>query len=262
MNMFLQDFTDTQIEIGDTFRQPKFTVEKKLMRFDYVVANPMWNQDNYGADAYEADSFERFKDGFASKSSADWGWVQHIWASLKDNGRAAVVLDTGAVSRGSGSQQTNKERDIRKEFVEKDRVEGVILLPENLFYNTTAPGVIILLNRLKPLDRKGEFLLINAADYFVKGDPKNILTQEGIKAVREVYCNWETREKLSKVVKLEELRVADYNLSPSQFVDVSEKFVHRGITDIVADLAAAKEEREWADKDLAEVLAKLNFTEN
>ncbi|MBD2773497.1 SAM-dependent DNA methyltransferase [Iningainema sp. BLCCT55] len=260
MNMFLQDFTDTQIEIGDTFRQPKFTVEKKLMRFDYVVANPMWNQDNYGADAYEADSFERFQDGIAAKSSADWGWVQHIWASLKDNGRAAVVLDTGAVSRGSGSQQTNKERDIRKEFVEKDRVEGVILLPENLFYNTTAPGVVILLNRLKPLDRKGEFLLINAADYFVKGDPKNILTQEGIKAVTEVYRNWETREKLSKVVKLEELRAADYNLSPSQFVDVSEKVVHRPLTDIVADLAAAKQEREWADKDLAEVLAKLNFT--
>lgn len=83
MNMFLQDFTDTQIEIGDTFRQPKFTVDKKLMRFDYVVANPMWNQDNYGADAYEADSFERFQDGIASKSSADWGWVQHIWASSR-----------------------------------------------------------------------------------------------------------------------------------------------------------------------------------
>ncbi|MEH2180552.1 type I restriction-modification system subunit M [Nostoc sp.] len=259
MNMFLQDFTDTQIAIGDTFRQPKFTVDKKVMRFDYVVANPMWNQDNYGADAYEEDSFERFKDGIASKSSADWGWVQHIWASLKDNGRAAVVLDTGAVSRGSGSQNKNQERDIRKEFVERDRVEGVILLPENLFYNTTAPGVVILLNRLKPLNRKGEFLLINAADYFVKGDPKNILTKEGIKAVGEVYRNWETREKLSKVIKLEELREADYNLSPSQFVDVSDKVVHRAIADILTDLAVARQDREWADKDLAEVLAKLNL---
>jgi len=113
MNMFLQDFTDSQIEIGDTFRQPKFTVDKKLMRFDYVVANPMWNDDNYDADAYEADSFERFKDGIAHKNTADWGWVQIIWASLKDNGRAAVVLDTGAVSRGSGSKNKDKERDIR-----------------------------------------------------------------------------------------------------------------------------------------------------
>ncbi|MGI8500398.1 MAG: N-6 DNA methylase, partial [Hassallia sp.] len=149
--------------------------------------------------------------------------------------------------------------DIRKVFVERDRVEGVILLPENLFYNTTAPGVIILLNRLKPLNRKGEFLLINASDYFVKGDPKNILTKEGIKAVGEVYGNWETREKLSKVVKLEELREADYNLSPSQFVDVSDKVVHRAIADILTDLAVARQEREWADKDLAEVLANLRL---
>ena len=52
----------------------------------------------------------------------------------------AVVLDTGAVSRGSGNQGSNKERGIRKSFVEADLVEAVVLLPENLFYNTTAPA--------------------------------------------------------------------------------------------------------------------------
>ena len=82
----------------------------------------------------------------APSSSADWAWVQHILASLKENGRAAIVLDTGAVSRGSGSQNTDRERDIRKKFVEEDLIEGVILLPENLFYNTSAPGIILLLN--------------------------------------------------------------------------------------------------------------------
>ncbi len=219
----------------------------------------MWNDDNYDADDYEADSFERFQIGIASKSTADWGWMQHIWTSLKDHGRGAVILDTGAVSRGSGSQQTNKERDIRKEFIERDRVEAVVLLPENLFYNTTAPGVIIFVNRAKPTYRKGEVLLINAADYFIKGDPKNILTKEGIKVVGEVFRAWKTREKLSKVITIEQLREADYNLSPSQFVDISEKFIHRDITDILADLAAAKQAREWADKDLDEVLVKLNL---
>jgi len=259
MNMFLQDFTDAQIEIGDTFRQPKFTQDNKLVRFDYIVSNPMWNDDNYDVDDYEADSFERFKVGIAPKNTADWGWMQHVWVSLKDHGRAAVILDTGAVSRGSGSQNKDRERDIRKEFVEKDRVEAVILLPENLFYNTTAPGVVILLNRAKPAGRKGEFLLINAADYFFKGDPKNIFTQEGIEVVREVYQNWETREKLSKVVNLLELQEADYNLSPSQFVDISEKFIHRSIVDILVDLTVARQERAWADKDLDEVLGKLNL---
>ena len=119
---------------------------------------------------------------------------QHIYASLNSQGRAAVVLDTGAVSRGSGSKSNNRERDIRQRFVEDDIIECVILLPENLFYNTTAPGVIILLNHDKPLNRKNQLLLINASNYFVKRKPKNELTSEGIGAIIEVYRQWETRE--------------------------------------------------------------------
>ncbi|MEZ4522220.1 MAG: N-6 DNA methylase [Thermomicrobiales bacterium] len=57
--------------------------------------------------------------GIPPASSADWGWLQHaLLASLKDHGRMAVVLDTGAVSRGSGNTGSNRERDIRKAFIE------------------------------------------------------------------------------------------------------------------------------------------------
>ena len=69
------------------------------------------------------------------------------------------MLDTGAVSRGSGNKGDNKERDIRRWFVEKDLVEAVILLPENLFYNTTAAGLITVINRHKAADRAGKILL-------------------------------------------------------------------------------------------------------
>ena len=103
---------------------------------------------------YENDQWKRFEYGAAPSSSADWGWLQHIAASLNDNGRAAVVLDTGAVSRGSGSKSSNKEKLIRQGFVEADLIEGVVLLPENLFYNTPAPGIIVVLNRNKPPRRK------------------------------------------------------------------------------------------------------------
>jgi type I restriction enzyme M protein len=75
--------------------------------------------------------------------------MQHILASLKTKGRAAVVLDTGAASRGSGSANNNKETDVRRWFVEQDLIEGVIYLPEDLFYNTTAPGIIIVVSRAK-----------------------------------------------------------------------------------------------------------------
>jgi type I restriction enzyme M protein len=260
MNMFLHDFTDSFFAIGDTFRHPGFTARGAgLKRFDCVVANPMWNQDNYDEAFYEQDQWNRFAYGTPPNSSADWGWVQHILASLNDRGRAAIVLDTGAVSRGSGSKSSNKEKEIRKAFVENDFVEGVILLPENLFYNTTAPGIILLLNRAKPGERKGQILLVNASAYFVKEKPKNRLTDEGIAAVVEVYRTWETREKLSRVITLDETRASDYNLSPSQFVDVNDRAHHRPLAEITRDVNTARAERERADAQLAQVLAQLGL---
>lgn len=146
MNAFLHGM-EAEIALGDTMHRPAFTEgDGRLRQFDLVTANPMWNQ-KFDAANYENDTYERFKHGFPPSSSADWGWVQHMAASLNDAGRMAVVLDTGAVSRGSGNQGSNKERDIRKQFVEADLVEAVLLLPENLFYNTTAPGIVMVINK-------------------------------------------------------------------------------------------------------------------
>jgi len=102
------------------------------------------------------------------------------------------VLDTGAVSRGSGNSGSNRERDIRKKFVESDLIEAVILLPENLFYNTTAPGIILVVNRRKP--HPGEILLINASQQFAKGRPKNHLTEEHIARIAALYQEWRAEE--------------------------------------------------------------------
>ena len=262
MNAFLHDFIGADIQIGDTFRNPRFVENSSsLQRFDYVVANPMWNQKEYNDAFYESDNWNRFSYGIAPSSSADWGWVQHILASLKDNGRAAIVLDTGAVSRGSGSQNTDRERDIRKKFVEQDLVEGVVLLPENLFYNTTAPGIILLLNRNKPAEHKEQILLINLSQHFEKGKPKNILTDDAIAAATEIYQAWESREKLSDIITLEDAQKTDYNLSPSQFVDVGDKVEHRPVNEILSDLTEARITREKADKALEDVLARLGLNE-
>lgn len=262
MNAFLHDFIGADIQIGDTFRNPRF-VEKSssLQRFDYVVANPMWNQKEYDEAFYENDNWSRFSDGTAPSSSADWGWVQHILASLKNDGRAAIVLDTGAVSRGSGSKNADRERDIRKKFVERDLIEGVVLLPENLFYNTSAPGIILLLDRNKPSERKEQILLINLSQHFEKRKPKNILTDEGIDAATEVYQAWESREKLSSVITLGDAQKTDYNLSPSQFIDVGDKVEHRPVNEILADLTEARIAREKADKALEDVLSRLGLNE-
>ena len=260
MNMFLHDYTDSMFAIGDTFTKPGFAAEGAgLKQFDYVIANPMWNQKNYGESFYENDQFKRFERGVAPSSSADWGWLQHIAASMNDSGRAAVVLDTGAASRGSGSKSSDKEKTIRQAFVEVDLIEAVVLLPENLFYNTTAPGIIAVLNRHKDNARKGQFLLINASAFFVKKKPKNELTDDGIAAVAEVFHQWESRKKLSRVVTLLEVEETDFNLSPSLFVETNDTTVHRPLRAIVNDLKKAAEERKRADEALSVLLGQLRL---
>ena len=163
MNMIIHDM-EGEIEIGDTFKNPKFRNKTgKLRTFDRVVANPMWNQDWFTENDYDNDELDRFPPGagFPGKSSADWGWVQHMHASLNDKGRAAVVLDTGAASRGSGNAGTNKEKTVRQWFIDHDLIESVLYLPENLFYNTSAPGIILFLNKAKPKKQQGKIFLVN-----------------------------------------------------------------------------------------------------
>ena len=259
MNMFLHDFTDSHFAIGDTFRRPGFAAAGSgLQRFDYVVANPMWNQSNYDDGFYDNDSWSRFEMN-PPGSTADWAWAQHIVASLNETGRAAVVFDTGAVSRGSGTKNTNRERDIRKWFVEEDWIEAVVLLPENLFYNTTAPGVVIVFNRKKAEERKGEVLLVNAPRLFKKGKPKNELTEDGLSKVSKAFHEWADVEGLSQKVDLDTVRKADYNLSPAISVNVGDVVEHRPLAEILDDLQAARADREMADEKLARVIEALGL---
>ena len=249
MNIFIHDM-DAEIALGDTMNHPAFKKEDgSLMEFDLIATNPMWNQD-FPQSVYENDPFNRFTFGFPPSSSADWGWIQHINASLKENGKAAVVLDTGSVSRGSGAEGNNRERDIRKKFVEQDLIETVVLLPENLFYNTPAPGVIIILNKNKK--HKNQILLINASEKFEKGRPKNVLA--GIDEIAEVYHNWKEIEKFSRVITKEEAQKNDYNLSPSRYITIAEEEEVLSVDDAIILVKEAEEERKRAEKELKEIL--------
>jgi len=169
----------------------------------------------------------------------------------------AVVLDTGAVSRGSGNQGSNRERDIRKAFVEADLIEAVLLLPENLFYNTTAPGVILVINRRKR--HAGEILLINAGPLFAKGRPKNYLTDEHIETVAALYHGWKTEAGLSAVITNEEAARNDYNLSPSRYVSTNGKEETLPLEEALVLLQEAEEERAGAERALQDVLKSLNL---
>ena len=257
MNMIIHDM-EGKVEIGDTLKNPTFKHQGHLKKFDRVVANPMWNQPGYDEKFYNNDEWDRFpKEAGFPGSKADWGWMQHILASLKGHGRAAIVLDTGAVSRGSGNATSNKERDVRQWFVEQDLIEGVIYLPENLFYNTTAPGVILFLNKNKP--QQDQLFLINASQSFKKGDPKNYIPDESIEKIADTFLHWREEEKFSKIISKEEIAKNDYNLSPSRYIHVAETEEYRPIREIVEELNALEEESVKVDKTLKEILSKVGI---
>jgi len=266
MNMIIHDLEGT-IEIGDTFKNPKFRVKNGLQTFDRVVANPMWNQDWFAEKDYDADEFGRFPKGagFPGKQSADWGWVQHILASLNPStssgqaGRAAIVLDTGAASRGSGSANTTKEKQVRQWFVDNDLIEGVIYLPENLFYNTTAPGILLFLSKNKPAKRKNKLFLLNASREFEKGDPKNFIADEGIARIAKTFKAWREVDKFSRIVSRDEIVKNDYNISPSRYIHTAEGEEHRPIAEILDDLKALEGEIQDNARELDSILTKLGI---
>lgn len=234
MNGIIHDM-DIELQRGDTMINPKFrSSDGKLRQFDLIVANPMWNQ-TFSPDVFANDPFDRFRTtGGITSGKGDWAWLQHTLACLDDNnGRAAVVLDTGVATRGSGSKNEDKERTIRKWFVDHDYIDGVILLPENLFYNTTAAGVIIVLNKRKPTSRKGKITLLNASKHFLKGKPKNFLPEEDIRSLAETYLKGKEVEGELAIITTKQAEEADYNLSPSRWVGQSEDTEHRSVSDLI-----------------------------
>jgi type I restriction enzyme M protein len=251
---------DMQIEIarGDTMINPKFrTADGKVRTHDIVVANPMWNQP-FAPDVFSNDPFDRFRTtGGVTTGKGDWAWLQHTLACLNDYGRAAVVLDTGAVTRGSGSKNEDKERNVRKWFVDHDLIDGVIMLPDNLFYNTTAAGMIVVLNRRKQAARKDKIVILNASRRLLKGKPKNYIPAETIRPLAAAYLKGDPVKGEIAVITRQQAEEADYNLSPSRWVNQADAMMQRPIKELVSELLRLDEQARDIDASLSNMLARL-----
>ena len=257
MNAIIHDM-DIQIARGDTMINPKFkTPSGQIDTHDAVVANPMWNQP-FNTDLFANDPFDRFRTrGGITTGKGDWAWLQHTLACLNERGRAAVVLDTGAVTRGSGAKHEDKERNIRKWFVDRDLIDGVILLPDNLFYNTTAAGIIVVLSKRKPAARKNKIVLLNASRRVGKGRPKNFIPEEDIRPLAAAFLKGEPLEGEVAVITREEAEKADYNLSPSRWVGQTTNGETASVSDLVAKLRRLSAEIQESDRQLFSVLERL-----
>ncbi len=258
MNAKIHDM-DIELARGNSMLNPKFrSNDGRMQRFDVVIANPMWNQPFDADTTFANDPYDRFRStGGITSGKGDWAWLQNTIACLNDHGRAAVVLDTGAATRGSGSKNEDKERNIRKWFVDHDLIDGVILLPDNLFYNTTAAGIIVVINKRKPPARQGRIVLLNASKRFKKGKPKNYLPEEDIRPLAALFLKGEAADGELAVITREQAAEADYNLSPSRWVGQADDAIHRTVKAILADLQRLSETTSQIDRQLLAALSGL-----
>ena len=247
MNLYIHDIKNPHLLFGDTLLYPKFKVQDKIQEFDVIIANPPWNQDGYDEDMLKKGDFwqQRYKYGFPSRQSADWAWIQHMLASAKeDTGRVGVVIDNGCLFRGG------KEKLIRTKVIEEDLLDCVILLPEKLFYNTGAPGAILILNKNKPQNRKNKILFINASSLYEQHPEVrklNRLGTEHIDKVSKTYKDFAGVEGLSRVVSKGEIKENDYNLNVTLYVLPEEKLEEIDVN------------KEW--EELGEIEGEIKETE-
>lgn len=248
MNLNIHDIRNANIIYGDTLNSPKFKEESgEVKTFDIVIANPPWNQDGYDEEVLKKGEFwsKRFQYGFPPRQSADWAWIQHMLASAKDGtGKVGVVIDIGCLFRGG------KERIIRSKIIEDDFIETVILLPEKLFYNTGAPGAIIVLNKNKPESRKGNIQLINASKEYESHPEVRKLNRLGDKNIDRINGAYKSKKEIkgfSELIGKEKIKENDYNLNVTLYVYPEEE---------IEDIDIAKE---W--KDIKDINHKLSETE-
>ncbi|HHG2232263.1 TPA: type I restriction-modification system subunit M [Vibrio parahaemolyticus] len=219
MNMILHGTGGADIENGDTLATPLHrTKDGEVRPFDRVIANPPFSQNYKKADMQLKERFNTFMPESGKK--ADLMFVQHMVASLKANGKAAVVMPHGVLFRGA------EERTCRQDFIERGVLEAVIGLPQGLFYGTGIPACVLVLNKAGCKNRDS-VLFINADREYREGKNQNSLRPEDIEKITSVYkAMLEDEEhpgveKYARLVHKDELKREDYNFNIRRYVDNS-----------------------------------------
>ncbi|GAB6148537.1 N-6 DNA methylase [Stetteria hydrogenophila] len=242
---------EAEIYIGDSLVNPRFEEEKDHLERApvYTLSNPPWNQDGYGEETLSKDPRLRriYRYGYPPRKQADWAWIQLLlhYATRK----AGVVIDNGALFRGGA------EGRIRAKIVAEDLVEAVILLPEKLFYNTQAPGAIIIFNKNKPPERRRKVLFINASQEYEKHPEVrrlNRLGEKNIEKIVKAYREFKSIEGFSRAVSLEEIAKNNYNLNVTLYVSPIEEEEEIDISREFSELKKLEEERKKVEEKIEE----------
>lgn len=179
---------------------------------DAVVSNPPYSQSWNPSDKETDPRYAEY--GLAPKGKADYAFLLHELYHIKPDGIMNIVLPHGVLFRGG------EEGEIRKNLIEKNKIDAIIGLPANIFYGTGIPTIVMILKQKRA---NTDVLIIDASKGFIKEGKNNKLRASDIKKIVDVVTRRECVEKFSRVVSRDEIRKNDYNLNIPRYVDSSEK---------------------------------------
>lgn len=227
MNAVLHNKSWITIKTGNTFSDPQFTKDddpSMLRRFDYIVANPPFSLKNWSDGLQEFGRFTGYGDRPPEKNG-DYAWLLHILKTLKQNGKAAVILPHGVLFRG------NAEAVIRKTIVDRGWIKGIISLPANLFYGTGIPACIIVIDKEGAENRQGIFMIDASRDYVKDGNKNRLREQDIYRIVTTFNEQIDDDPKYARFVLNQEIKIKnDYNLNISRYIDSTDSEDIQNIT--------------------------------
>lgn len=253
MNMFLHNinYDKFDISLGDTLIDPKYG---ELKPFDAIVSNPPYSVSWIGSDDPTLINDDRFAPAgvLAPKSNADFAFVLHALHYLSAKGRAAIVSFPGIFTRTNNKA----EPKIRKYLVENNFVETVISLPANLFYGTSIAVNILVLSKNKT-ENKTQFINASGEDFFKKETNNNVLTDEHIDKIIDLFEKKENVEYLSAWVDNEKIAENDYNLSVSAYVEAEDTREAIDITALNAQVSQTVKRIDSLRADIEQIIAEI-----
>lgn len=221
MNLVMRGILPDNIKVrnGDTLEEdwPDFEDSDPVGTYeplyvDAVTSNPPYSQN---WDPSDKENDPRYADyGLAPKGKADYAFLLHDLYHIKSDGIMTIVLPHGVLFRGG------EEGDIRRNLIEKNKIDAIIGLPSNIFFGTGIPTIIMVLKQKRD---NTDVLIIDASKGFVKEGKNNKLRACDIKRITDTIKSRTTIDKFSRVVSRDEIRSNDYNLNIPRYVDSSEK---------------------------------------
>ena len=190
------------------------------LRADFIMANPLFNLSDWGADKLQDDV--RWKYGIPPASNANFAWLQHMIYHLAPNGRIGMVLANGSLSSQSGG-----EGEIRKNIINDDLVDCIVAMPAQLFYTTQIPVSLWFVSRNKKQKNKTLFIDARKMGTMVTRKLRE-LTDEDIKKLADTYKAYvdgtlEDVKGYCAVKDTKDIAEQDYILTPGRYVGIEEQ---------------------------------------